>query len=132
MQHVAALAECAQVPWRVVRQIVVEVCGGQRHLGVQDRFRALKKGRKVRQGFARARSPKNGFFVPPAAVTEMGNGFALWPAAAFVTAFGPLEWPIGKAPVGRLGKQRWCLWIAIRRASAGRAMPVSAREEIAA
>lgn len=35
----------------------------------------------------------NGFFVPRAAVAEVRDYFALWPAAAFVTAFGPFQQP---------------------------------------
>ena len=103
MQDVTSLAERGEVPWAVVRRIVIEMGGCQNHAGRAGSGRvALGLQTPYRPSLAIA--PCVPFFVPPTAVSEVLDRLAVRPAAMLAPSLGTPEPDRGRqlAPVDRI------------------------------
>ena len=90
MQDVTSLAERGEVPWAVVRRIVIEMGGCQNHAGSAGSGRvALGLQTPYRPSLAIA--PCLPLLIPPAAVTEVLNRLAVGSAAMLAPALGAPE-----------------------------------------
>ena len=76
MQDVTPLAERGEVPWAIVRRIVIEMSGRQHDFGAADSETVAHD--QVGQGPAAAVDPQPTFLVPTPAVAEVLHLLPVW------------------------------------------------------
>ena len=104
MQHVAALAECAEIARSIVAGVVVEVRCRQKDLGEEQAFIVSDRLGEARERPAAATSPEFGAGIPPAAVAEVPHHMSVWAAALLASPLCALETDRGRdlRPVDRV------------------------------
>lgn len=127
MDHVTSLAKGLEIAQGIVRRIVVQMGGGENHLGAQFVIGFWGKGHLPPDFPALAITPDLLPDVPPPPVTHVANDLAMRPAALFTASPGSLEphiladlWPVDRIEPAMLRSDRHQAasfgWLALFRA----------------